>query len=1166
MSDFNSLVNKTNELFNNSSFVKLSGIDDNLWSFIYQNFFKSNSTFDTNDVYICKSEDQAEELYNRVIKSNYRVLYIPGYGEGSYTSIIQSESALFHRYNSLQKLVNNSDTSQRTIIILSYQSLFMKLPPVSHFKDSTIKVEISDIISPADLALKLSSIGYQSTPTVEEPGTFTKKGEIFDIYPLDSNPIRIHYFDDMIEEIFEIDVETLKTKKDKVIESINLSKSPYGIIDDITSLNLRSQLSKFPIPHKSKNEIRNGLFEKLSSNMLFDNYPLFFQLFFKSSSNILEYLDENYSFHFFDKDEAEKNFNIDLEQIHQNYSENLSDETASDIFPDPNLLFFSNMDYSKYKSFIINDLNVELDLDLENNISKSINFYIEPTNIFFRKYFQGNSEDKIDFIKNLINTIFSIVKDKGHLYVLYKHDSTKDQINYFLNENLPSNFCNSNVTFLKTSLAKGFYYPNENLFFLSESDLFSEKTKKKKKKSTSKINQDLFAEQISTLKEGDYLIHKTHGVGKYLGMESIIMGGQENDYLVIQYTDKDKVYLPVYKLNLVQKHADNLNAIKVDSLKSKKFDTAKNKAKSSVKKLAFDLLELQAKRKTRKGFSFSAPDHMFKEFELNFPFEETPDQLTAIDDVLDDMQSSTPMDRLICGDVGFGKTEVAMRASFKAVLDKKQVAILVPTTVLAFQHYNSFIKRFADFPVNIEFISRFKTAKQVNKILENLKEGKVDIVIGTHKLLGNSIKFLDLGLVIIDEEQRFGVGHKEKLKLLKETVDSLVMTATPIPRTLQLSFLGIKELSLIRTAPPKRQSIKTYIIKDDGKTIRTAIEKELNRGGQVFIVHNRVKDIEEYALYIRKLVPNANIVIAHGQMPERELETKIKDFYEHKFDILISTTIIESGIDIPSANTMIIDRADMYGLSQLHQLRGRIGRSDKKAYAYFIIPSNRNLSTIAAKRLKALQTYADIGSGFNLATSDLEIRGSGDILGAEQSGHIANVGLELYMDLLKDAINYLKGENKHQNTNLEIQTPFAASIPNNYINDTGLRLKYYKRLSNTIALEDLEGIIDEINDQFGLAPEKVKNLYTILKSRIAVLNLGLISLKVQSKSIVLNFNKEELEADEYLCNKVVSFFMQRPKVYKFSPNFSVNCAFKEKITPETLLEFTNYIAQQIEAC
>lgn len=1163
MSDFNSLVNKSLELFKTSNSLKLSGISFDLWSFIYPNFFKSKDLFSSSDVYVCKSEDQAEELYNRVKNTTNNVLYLPGIGEGSYTSIVQSESSLFYRYNTLQKILDLNKEATSFIIITNFQAINLKLPPIEHFKDSSIQLSISDIISPEELSSSLIGIGYKNTPTVEEPGTFSKKGEIFDIYPLNSSPIRIHYFDDMVEEIYAIDLETLKTNKSISFDSVELAKSPYGVLNDATSLNLRSQLRKFPISHKNKNNIRNNIFEKLSSNMLFENYPLFFQLFFKSHSLLTDFLPENSIFHFFDKDEAEKDFYLDLDLINENYQENLIDENSDEVFPDPNLLFLNSIQLNNYKQFIINDLNIEA--DLHSNLDKNVNFYTEPTNIFFRKYFQGVSENKFDFIKNLINTVYSKLKVDGFLYILYKNDSTKEEIKYLLNENLPNNFISNNVKFLNISLHKGFYYPSENLFFLSESDLFSEKVRKTKK-SRSKVNQDLFAEQISTLKEGDYLIHKTHGVGKYLGMESLKMGEHENDYLVILYADNDKVYVPVYKLNLVQKHADNLNEVRVDSLKSKKFDSAKSKAKGSVKKLAFDLLELQAKRKTRQGYAYSAPDHMFKEFELNFPFEETPDQLAAIDDVLDDMQKPTPMDRLVCGDVGFGKTEVAMRAAFKAVLDKKQVAILVPTTVLAFQHYNSFMKRFAEFPVNIEFISRFKTTKQVNEILERLKDGKVDIVIGTHKLLGSKIKFLDLGLVVIDEEQRFGVAHKEKLKLLKETVDSLVMTATPIPRTLQLSFLGIKELSLIRTAPPKRQSIKTYIIKDDGKTIKTAIEKELSRGGQVFIVHNRVNDIDEYASYIRKLVPNANIVIAHGQMAERELEKKIKDFYEHKYDILISTTIIESGIDIPSANTMIVDRADMYGLSQLHQLRGRIGRSDKKAYAYFIIPSNRNLSTIAAKRLKALQTYADMGSGFNLATSDLEIRGSGDILGAEQSGHIANIGLELYMELLKEAINELKGENKHQNTNLEIQTPFAASIPNNYIGDTGLRLKYYKRLSNTTSLDELDDIIDEINDQFGLAPEKVKNLYTILKSKISVINLGLTSIKVQSKSIVLNFNKEELETDEYLRNKVVSFFMQRPKVYKFSPNYSVNCSFKEKITPETLLEFTNYIAQQIEAC
>lgn len=1163
MSSFSFLMNKANSALEaDHNTFKLKGISESLWSFIYFEFFKLDTRFKSSDILICKDEDQAEKLYDKYKHLTNNCFFFPGLGEGSYTSILQSESSLFYRYNSLQKL-NSLKDGENFLIITTLQALYLLLPPVEHFKNSNLIISTSDIISPNDLAQRLVHIGYQSTPTVEEPGTFSKKGEIFDIFPLNGAPKRIHYFDDMIEEIYEIDRDTLKTIKDHSFDNIVLSQSPHGVLNDDTILNLRSNLPSFPIKFKNKNSTRNIIFEKLSNRMLFDNYPLFYSLFFENHSTLLDHIKPPCQLHFFDFEQAQNDFDVELESINNNYNHSNLDVDNEDIYPNPQLLFTNNLDISRFNKFKINTLDINV--DFENDLNESIDFYIESTAIFFRKNFTKPSENRFEFVKNLLQTIQLKLKDTGKLFIVYKNESTKKELEFLIEQNFSSTFITNNITYLSHSLSSGFYYPNEDIFFLSESDLFTEKVKKTKR-NRKHNTEDLFADQIQTLKIGDYLIHKTYGVGKYLGMETISMAQQENDFLVIQYTDNDKVYLPVYKLNLVQKHADNLSDLKVDSLKSKKFDAAKSKARSSVKKLAFDLLELNAKRKVRKGFAYSPPDHLFKEFELDFQFEETPDQLSAIDDVLEDMQSERPMDRLICGDVGFGKTEVAMRASFKAVLDKKQVALLVPTTVLAFQHYNSFIKRFSEFPVNIEYISRFKSAKQVKEILEKLSEGKIDILIGTHKLLSSQVKFYDLGLVIIDEEQRFGVSHKEKLKLLKESVDCMVMTATPIPRTLQLSFLGIKELSLIKTAPPKRQSIKTYVIKDDGKTIKTAIQKEISRGGQVFIVHNRVNDIEEYAAYIRKLAPDASIIIAHGQMAERELEKRIKDFYDHKYDILISTTIIESGIDIPAANTMIIDRADTYGLSQLHQLRGRIGRSDKKAYAYFIIPSNRNLSTIASKRLQALQNYADMGAGFSLATSDLEIRGSGDILGAEQSGHIANIGLELYMELLKEAIHDLKGDKLHKNNNIEIQTPFAAFIPNQYIEDTGLRLKYYKRLSNCDNFENLDLIIDEVNDQFGLPPEKVKNLYAVLRARIYLQNIGLTSVKVQSKTIILNFNKEELDNDEYLRNLVLNFFMKRPKVYKLSPNYSVNCKFNDTISIETLLEFAKYIAEQIEAC
>ncbi len=1161
MSDFSSIVKNIKTIFDKNSVVKLSGVDFSTWSFIYFNFFKKETNFQNSDVFIFRTEEQAEKAYETLKQYKKEILFFPGLTDNPFSSIIQSEAALYKRQLTLQALVSHPE--RKRVIITTYSAMHLKLPPKEHFLNS-FKIEVSDIISPDDLALKLGSFGYSKSPTVEEPGVFSKKGEIFDIFPLDGDPIRLLYFDDMIEEIYKIDKDNLKTLKDQPVQTVSIAQSPQGIISPDSVLSLRSKLPKYSPTQKLKNKNKNEIFEKLSQGMLFENYPLFFPLFFETNLLLTDFLTPSYKLHFFEKDTSENQFNESEANFYESVKRSVEDPSDDEVFPQPEQIYhFNSLLQKDFKEFNIDEIS--LNIDLGDNLDNSLNLHFESTKVFLKKYSQVEPKNKYEYLHQLIKAIESKLGASGKLYILYRNDSSRKELEFLISENISSKELKSKIEYFQISLTSGFYYKNENTFFLSESDLFAEKIKKTRK--SKKLNtEDLFAEQLSTLKIGDYLIHKVHGVGKYLGMENIKMGNQENDFIIIEYKDNDKVYLPVYKLNLIQKHANQITEQRVDSLKTKKFELAKSKARSSVKRLAFDILELNAKRKLRKGFAFSEPDHHFKEFELDFPFEETPDQLSAIDDVLEDMQKETPMDRLICGDVGFGKTEVAMRASFKAVLDKKQVSILVPTTVLAYQHYNTFIKRFEGFAVNIEYVSRFKSASQVKEILQRVEQGTVDILIGTHKLLSDKIKYKDLGLIIIDEEQRFGVAHKEKLKLLKATVDNLVMTATPIPRTLQMSFLGIRELSLIRTAPLKRQSIKTYIIKDDGKTVRDAIEKELSRGGQIFIVHNKVNDIEEYAASIKKLVPDASLVVAHGQMPERELEKRIKDFYEHKFDILISTTIIESGIDIPAANTMIIDRADTFGLSQLHQLRGRIGRSDRKAYAYFLVPSNRNLSDIATKRLKALQTYADMGSGFSLATSDLEIRGSGDILGAEQSGHIANIGLELYMELLQESIEELKGQPVNHSRSIEIQTPFPSFLPNKFIEDTGLRLKYYKRLSNCKSHDLLDEIIEEIEDQFGLSPQEAQNLYLILKSRINLQHLALDSIKVLSKSIILNFNQLEIAEDVTLRNKVIQFFMERPKVYKLNPNFSVNCSFKDSVKPETLLEFTNYIAQQIDPC
>jgi transcription-repair coupling factor (superfamily II helicase) len=512
-----------------------------------------------------------------------------------------------------------------------------------------------------------------------------------------------------------------------------------------------------------------------------------------------------------------------------------------------------------------------------------------------------------------------------------------------------------------------------------------------------------------------------------------------------------------------------------------------------------------------------------------------------------------------------GKTEVAMRAAFKAVEDKKQVVILVPTTVLAFQHFHSFKKRFEKFPITVDFLSRFKSPKEEAQTLKDLEDGKIDILIGTHKLISDKVKYHDLGLVIIDEEHRFGVGHKEKLKHMRNGVDVLTMTATPIPRTLQLSFLGIRDFSLIKTAPPRRKSIKTFIIKDDATTVKDAIERELSRGGQVFFVHNRVHDIENVAATIQKLVPAAKIAIGHGQLGERQLEKTITSFYRGDFDILLATTIIESGIDIPNANTIIIDRADTYGLAQLNQLRGRIGRSDKKAYAYFVIPNDRNLNEIATKRLQALQKYADTGSGFSIASSDLEIRGAGDILGAEQSGHISSIGLELYLDLLQDAIAEISGKKVFEARTLELQTPFSCFIPNDYIKDSGNRLKYYKKLSNAKDVDQIDHTMSEIENIFGVIPGPLLNLRLILSAKIFLSVLPLKSIKVGTQQIVMSFDRSQFENNPQLQQRMAQYFLSKPKLFKVNPDFSVIHLSPKSVDPDYFTQFSKNISHELVA-
>jgi transcription-repair coupling factor (superfamily II helicase) len=629
---------------------------------------------------------------------------------------------------------------------------------------------------------------------------------------------------------------------------------------------------------------------------------------------------------------------------------------------------------------------------------------------------------------------------------------------------------------------------------------------------------------------GDYVVHIDHGIGIYRGIINLTVKGIKQDYLLIEYAQGDKLYVPVDQFNLVHKYIGIKDkAPKIYRLGGVSWGKAKGKAKRSIQKLAQELYNLYIARKEIRGFAFSKDNNWQQELEMSFPFEETYDQLQALSEVKADMEIVKPMERLVCGDVGYGKTEIAIRAAFKAVLDGKQVAILAPTTILVQQHYDNFRERMSSFPINIDMLSRFRTKQEQKKVIDNLEEGKVDIIIGTHRLIQNDIRFKDLGLLIVDEEQRFGVLHKERIKKLKESIDSLTLTATPIPRTLHMSLIGVRDLSVINTPPEDRFPIATYICRRDDKVITEAIRRELDREGQIFFVHNRVRSIQKIARDLNRLFPQARIGIAHGQMAEEQLEDIMIDFLEKKYDILVCTTIIEIGLDIPNVNTIIIDDAHKFGLSQLYQLRGRVGRADRRAYAYFLYPSYRSISETAKKRLQAIKEFNELGSGFKLAMRDLEIRGAGNLLGKEQHGSVSEVGFNLYCRLLEEAIKELReeeeGKEKKEDINPVIDIKIDAYIPGGYIPDLKQRVVIYKKLAEIKDLEGLEKVKEELRDRYGIYPQELRNLLEIIYLKIFLRKLGIGSLVVKDKKLIIRYlQNAKIKAK---LSKLPYFYQQR---------------------------------------
>lgn len=1044
---------------------------------------------------------------------------------------------------------------KKGIVIVPVTTLAQRLAPKQYLEANSLVIKKGDRKDLHQLRQELEATGYRCVDQVMEHGEFSARGAILDLFPMGSTtPFRLDFFDDEIDEIrlFDPDNQRSNAKVDNIDllpahefptdkEAISLFRSQYREL-------FKSSIDKESIYH----QVSNGILPPGIEYYL----PLFFEdsntnshSNAESTNTLCDYLAPNTLIAISgDLDKSLKQYWQDIEYRY----ENRRYDPTRPLLPPEQLFLSKESLYTALKPFaritiapcddsvqtndieakqkssaIYFDVNVLPDLTINHKLKhpfELINNFINdketPNKILFIAESQGRRESVLELLErdNIKPRLFSSIED---------FIESNEQLGISVNA------LNQGFIFQAKGSAK-----KNAIALVTEAELLGDHVRQSRRRNKSlDIETDAIFKNLAELSIGQAVVHIDHGIGRYLGLQTLETGGITTEFLMLSYANDAKLYVPVASLHLISRYSgtDSEHA-PLHRLGTDTWSKAKQKAAEKVRDVAAELLDIYAKRASNNGYTFRRDKEDYLSFSDSFGFEETFDQQQAINAVISDMMSPKAMDRLVCGDVGFGKTEVAMRAAFVAVNDGKQVAILVPTTLLAQQHYENFRDRFANWPVSIEVLSRFKTAKEQKEIVKLVESGQIDILIGTHKLLQNSIKYKDLGLLVVDEEHRFGVKQKEKIKKLRSNVDILTLTATPIPRTLNMAMGGMRDLSIIATPPAKRLAVKTFVRQNDDALIREAILRETLRGGQVYYLHNHVDTIEKTAADIQALVPEARVVTAHGQMRERELERIMSDFYHQRFNVIVCTTIIETGIDVPSANTIIMDRADHLGLAQLHQLRGRVGRSHHQAYAYLLTPHEKRITKDAKKRLDAIASLEDLGAGFTLATHDLEIRGAGELLGEDQSGSMSQVGFSLYMEMLDHAVAALK-DGKQLSLNqviakqTEIDLRLPALIPEDYIFDVSLRLSLYKRIASCKNKNQLDDVQVELIDRFGLLPQATKNLVHIAKIRLKAQSIGISRIEVNDKGGSIEFS-DDTSVDHML---IISLVQKQPTMYKMVP-------------------------------
>lgn len=1052
------------------------------------------------------------------------------------------------RIETLEKILKR----EVKVIVLSVESLLLKLPPKEAFEALRLEFRIGEEISLEEVLSTFIRQGYERVERVEYPGEFSLRGGIIDIYPLSvEDPLRIELFDEEVDSIRTFDRGTQKSIEK--VESAVIYPAETLLMDATDGKSvidaLKKDLGKMEKPlteeaFQTLSEKIGEVIETIEIQGDFQGLREYLPYFYQKPGSLFDYLGEEPVIYLDEPNRLRDRSQGRMTEFLAHFQDLLE---RGEVLPKQGELLFSyERILDRLKDYDLINFSLLPKVHRDFNPRSIVNFITRQAPTYngqmdrmikdlerFRQ--RGYKIVLLPGSKERAMRLLELLRERGMYpeFVVSERDTIKT----------------GEILIFEGSVQKGFEYIDHKYLLFTDLEIYGVHKKKKKKKRYKDSDTETLKSYVD-LSVGDYVVHESHGVGKYLGIEELDAAGVIRDYLKIQYLGTDHLYIPTEQMHLIQKYAgDDEKPPRLSKLGGTEWQKKKSRVEKAVEDIAEDLIELYAKREEAKGFAFSPDTQWQTQFEDLFPYEETPDQLKAIQELKRDMEKPRPMDRLLCGDVGYGKTEVAIRGAFKSVLDGKQVAFLVPTTILAQQHYNNFKERFDTFPVKVEMLSRFRSQGEQKKILEDLRAGNVDIVVGTHRILSKDLKFKDLGLLVVDEEQRFGVKHKETLKTLKENVDVLTLTATPIPRTLHMSMIGIRDISVIEDPPEERTPVETYVTQDNESLVTDAITRELDRGGQVYVVYNRVDTIYAEANRIQSLVPEARVEVAHGQMPEGKLEKLMMAYYHGEIDILVCTTIIETGLDIQNVNTIIIKHADRLGLSQLYQLRGRVGRSNRQGYAYLMFERNKVLSEIADKRLKAVKEFTEFGSGFKIAMRDLELRGAGNILGAKQHGHIATVGYDLYVKMLSEALSRIKGDGDRSGAQAAPEKETAidlridAFIPKEYIKNEGHKIEIYKKIVAIETLEHLYQVEEEVEDRFGDIPMVVRHLMWISYLKALGQELKIDSIIQGDSDVVIKFGDQAYLSPETITELLheyrwkLTFHSQKSTYFRYKGEY-----------------------------